>query len=448
MLSIGDQTPSTLTQAPARKIRIGMVLDQPFPPDARVEREAMALVEAGYEVHLMCALRPDLDQKEELRDEYYKGFYIHRVDPHAVTWEVPFLKLQTRLPYHGLIKSYFHNFRSIDTAWYTLIDRFVQSYQLHVLHVHDLRLATTGLEVTQKYGVRLVADLHENYPALMQMMKGRHNPKRGLKQRDRWDKIETDCAARANQVLVVTEEMKERLVEQGVSASKIHVIQNTVDIDKFAQLTANPDIIRRFKSNFLLCYVGHLNDTHRGIHTVIEALSILRDELPEVHFVGAGAVRERYREQLDALVEKAHLQDRVHFTGWLDEMEFPSYIEASDICLCPHIANDQTNASSPNKIYLYHLFKKPVIASNAVSLQRYIDDTQGGLVFESGNAQMLADRIRELYYQPTLRKEMASNGHQAIVERYNWNVTARELVFAYDHLCGRIAGKASISIEN
>jgi hypothetical protein len=48
MLSVGHRSPSAAVKDSQRKIRIGMVLDQPFPPDARVEREAMALAEAGY----------------------------------------------------------------------------------------------------------------------------------------------------------------------------------------------------------------------------------------------------------------------------------------------------------------------------------------------------------------------------------------------------------------
>lgn len=435
MLPIADRPLSTMSPPPIRRIRIGMVLDQPFPPDARVEREAIALAKAGYEVHLLCMLRPE----DTLRDEFYGGFYIHRVDPEAVTWEVPFLGIQSRLPYHGLIKTYFHNVKNIDTTWYTLIDRFVQSYQLHVLHVHDLRLATTGLAVTSKYGVRLVTDLHENYPALMQMMKGRNNAKRGLKQRRRWDDIETDCAERAHQVIVVTEEAKERLIAKGLLAGKIQVVENTVDIQKFESAPIDPEIVRKFKAQFLLCYVGHLNDTHRGIQTVIRALVILRDELPEIHFVGAGAIREPYRKQLEAIIRENNLEHRVHFTGWLDETEFASYIEASDICLCPHTANDQTNATFPNKVYLYHLFKKPIIASNAIPLQRYLDDTQGGLIFESENAEMLANRIRELYYQPNLRKELAMNGHHAVIRRHNWDMTSQGLVAAYDRICGRKA---------
>ncbi len=430
MLSVSDRPPSVVLEDSAPKIRVGMVLDQPFPPDARVEREAVALAEAGFEVHLLCALRPE----DTLRDEFYRGFYIHRVNPNAVTWEVPLLGIQTRLPYQSPIRNYFHHFKNIDTAWHTLIQRFVSSYDIHILHVHDLRLVQTGLSVTERHRIPLVADLHENYPALMQMMKGRNNPKRGQEQRKRWEAIEADSIHRATHVITVTDEAKERLLLKGLPAQKVLVLENTVDTEKFQAATINQEIVRQFKSNFLLCYVGHINDNHRGIQTLINAMAILRDELPELHFVGAGAIREPYREKLEPLIQRAGLQDRVHFTGWLDETEFASYIEASDICLCPHLANDHTNATFPNKIYLYHLFKKPVIASDAVPLKRYIDTSQGGLVFESDNAQALADRIRELYYQPNLRRELAVNGYNAVASRYNWPTTAKDLTALYNGL--------------
>ena len=34
-------------------MRIAMILDDPFPPDLRVEREAQALLSQGHEVHLL-----------------------------------------------------------------------------------------------------------------------------------------------------------------------------------------------------------------------------------------------------------------------------------------------------------------------------------------------------------------------------------------------------------
>lgn len=430
MLPVGDYPSSVLVKDAKRKIRVGMVLDQPFPPDARVEREAMALTEAGFEVHLLCAARPE----DTMMDEAYQGFYIHRVNPDEVTIEIPLLHKQSRFLYKGALKNYFHHFKNIDTVWHTLIHRFAKNYDIQILHIHDLRLVDTGLNIAFRYGIPLVADLHENYPALMQMMKGRNNPKKGIEQRERWEKIELDSVHRATRVITVAQEAKERLLEKGLPEEKVLVLENTVDMEKFLAAPVDQELVRAFRPLFVLTYVGHLNDTHRGIQTVIEAMALLKYEIPELHFIGAGSLREPYHDLLTGMIEQAGLQERVHFTGWLDESQFVTYIEASDICLCPHIANDHTNATFPNKVYLYHLFKKPVVTSNAIPLQRYIENTAGGLVFQSGDAKMLAELIRLLYNRPDVRKEMALRGYQAVIERYNWQQTSRSLIEMYHGL--------------
>lgn len=424
-----------------RRIRVGMVLDQSFPPDARVEREASALVENGYEVHLLCALRPE----DRLAEEAYRGIYVHRADPDAVTFSVPLLGLDTRFPYRGVFRNAFRHFRNIDTVWRTLIDRFVRDYGLDVLHIHDLRLVNTGLSVADRWGIPLVADLHEHYPALMQMMKGRNNPQRGEEQRERWETIEFECVQRARQVIVVTEEARDRLIRKGLPGNKITVLENTVDIGKFQAAPIDPDIVRQYKPDFVLCYVGHLNDTHRGIQTVIEAMARLKDDIPELKFIGAGAIRPAYRRLLEGLIAEHDLADRVHFTDRLDETQFATYIAASDICLCPHLANDHTNATFPNKAYLYHLLKKPILVSSAAPLQRYVEQTGGGLSFPSGDAAMLASLVRKLYARPDLRREMAAKGYQAVLTQYNWPQTAQTLIGLYDRLVESITEEVPVS---
>lgn len=431
MLSVGHQSP-VMNNGAKRKVRIGMVLDQPFPPDARVEREAAALAEAGYEVHLLCAAR----REDILTNEAYRGFYIHRVSPEKVTIGLPLLNCQSRFLYHGLLKNYFYHYRNIDTAWHTLIHRFIKDYGIHILHVHDLRLVNTALNVTERYGLPLVADLHENYPALMEMMKGRKNLRRGLAQRKRWERIENDVIQRAARVITVADEARDRLIAKDVPPARILVLENTVDIKKFLNASVDPEIIRWFKPYFVLTYVGHLNDTHRGIHTVIDAMAMLKDEMPELRFIAAGGLREPYHKLLTEKIEKADLSERVHFTDWLDESRFVTYIEASDICLCPHVVNDHTNATFPNKVYLYHLFKKPVIVSDATPLRRYVENTRGGLVFPSEDASMLANQIRLLRHRADLRRELGINGHKAVAERYNWQRSASALIQMYDQLAG------------
>lgn len=432
MLSVDDDSSSVLVKDAAKKIRIGMVLDQPFPFNERVEREAIALTEAGFEVHLLCADHPA--GQRVLKDEAWRGFYIHRVNPAEVSIEIPFWGKQSRFLYEGAVKNYFNHFKNIDTAWHTLIHRFTKNYGIQILHIHHLRLVDTGLNIAFRYGLPLIADLHENYPALMQAQAG---PQDAMRERERWEKIETDAVQRANRVLTASREVQERLLHKGVTEEKTLVLENTVPLEKFAAVTVDQELVRHFRPSFVLTYVGPLHDSRQGIQTVIEAMALLKEEIPELQLIAAGEIREAYYQQLISLIEQAGLQQQVHFTGGMEDAALATFIEAGDVCLYPSLMDEQANTSLPEAVYWYHLLKRPVLASNVVPLRRYVENTGGGLVFEPGNAGMLADLIRMLYRQPELRREMTFRGHQAVMERYNWERTARGLVGMYRQLAAQ-----------
>ena len=419
-------------EIPAIPKRVGMILDQPFPPDARVEREAVALVEAGFEVHLLCMAKAE----EAVREEVYRGIFIHRVLPSEAFYRLPVLGVKTRLPYLGAFRNLARFLWHLDLEWHTLIDQFIKEHAIEVLHVHDLRLVTTGLSLAGRFGIPLVADLHENYPALMAMLKGKTDPVRGERQRLRWEEIETYCTLDADRVFVVIEEARDRLIAKGVAPEKITVVPNAVDAEKFEKASVDASVIRKYKDSFLLTYVGHINSPHRGIHTVIEAMGQLKDDMPDLKLVAAGPVRENYGLELKALMDRHGLSERVEFTGWLDETEFVSYIEAADVCLCPHMVTDHTETTFPNKVYLYNLLKKPVLASSCKPLERYVADTQGGLTFESGNAGDLAAKIKKLYRDADLRASLGENGRQAVLDRYHWQHHAGRVVSVYRDLMG------------
>jgi glycosyltransferase involved in cell wall biosynthesis len=421
-------------------LRVGMVLDQPFPPDPRVEREAKALVEAGYEVHLLCLQRslPLADDDDNIQpeptDEIHNGIVVHRVNPKKVTVQLPFIKQSSRLPFTGLYKIFSRAIWNIDTEWQFLIKRFVERLAIDILHVHDLRLVNTGLAVTVPLNLPLVADLNENYPALMKLTKGKGSPAKGKRAFKKWEHIEQQCAWQADHVITAVEEASNRLLAKGIPTNNLSIIPNTVDVAKFQMAEVSQAIVRRYKPYFLLTYVGNVNNVHRGLHTVLEAIALLKKDIPELFFVVAGEAKESYYTSLMQQAERLGIQRQLEFIGWMEETEFASYIVAADICLCPHLSNEQTETTFPNKLHLYHLFGKPVISSNCTPLARYIKESQGGQCYQSGNAQALADSIRQLYKDNALRRTMGENGRQSVLNTHNWQQSKQQLLNIYAEL--------------
>ncbi len=397
-------------------MNIGMVLEDSFPPDIRVEKEARTLIREGYTVHLLCRLKDD-----QVPDEDIRGVHVHRrifLYPNhflAQKWNNLNDLLAFRNP--KLIRE---------------IKAFVQNYGIDVLHVHDLPPLRSALDAVRRLKTPVIADLHENYPAAIQFydtpqtLKGRF-----ASNTNRWKKYEYQAVRRADHVIVVVDEAKTRLIEDcHLPPKQITVISNTEDIDYFTGLALNSQIIDRYQGQFVLAYVGGFGP-HRGIDVPIQALPQLIDKIPNVKLllVGDGKIRSN----LEDLVKAQDVSDYVEFTGWKPFELIPTYIALSDICLVPHHANPHTDATIPHKLFQYMLLEKPVIVSSCRPLARIVSEVEAGLIFAPGNSDEFARVCLELL-DADKRKQFGKNGKRAALQKYNWERTGENLLAVYESI--------------
>ena len=165
--------------------------------------------------------------------------------------------------------------------------------------------------------------------------------------------------------------------------------------------------------------------------TVIKAMPEIIDRIPSTQFVIVGDGPDR--ASLENLAQQRGVAQSVRFEGRQPFARVHDYIQASDICLVPHIANPHTNATMPHKLFQYMVMKKPVIVSSAIPLTRVIRETGAGLVFESGDPTSFAQCVLELQDR-ALRIKLGEKGHKAVIKHYNWRRDAQQLVDLYYRL--------------
>mgnify|MGYP001343184407 CR=1 FL=1 len=383
-----------------------------FPPDIRVEKEARSLVAAGNRVVILCDGLPGMAAEDE-----WESCRIVRVPRPSG------LALRIRSLSHML------TFRS--GTWYRAISTVVRRERIDVLHVHDLPMLGTGLAVGKRFGIPVIADLHENYPAAISY----YNEGRGLRRiaaplfaRERWERYERRCVQAADRVLVVVDEAKDRLVRTGISADKITVLENTEDLEHFGSMPIDDEIIQRYGGEFVITYVGGLGGRHRGLPTVIKAMPRVREQIPfaRLLLVGDGPIRS----ELEGMVRDLGLNDCVEFVPWQPLKRVPSFIALSTVCIVPHQENAHTNATVPHKLFQYMVFGKPVVVSTCKPLRRIVEQTGAGLVFRADDADDLAAVLARLR-DDKLRAELGRRGQEAVRTWYNWKRTAQDLLSVY-----------------
>ena len=311
--------------------------------------------------------------------------------------------------------------------WRHYIKKLLKQRSFDAIHIHDLPLAQIGYEMKTRYGIPFVLDLHENWPAFLKA--ARHtNTFLGklLSSYTQWVDYENYMTEQANAVVTVIDEMKYYLKERGRNPNKLFVVPNTVDLDLFPQPVDAPD-----PSCFTLFYSGGIN-IHRGLQTVINGLSLLKDQIPNLRcwIAGSGS----YRSALEKLVKSYQLDSKVSFLGQMSYTHMVHVLCASDIGLIPHNKTEQRDTTIPNKLFEYMYASKPVLSSNVSTVERILSETGAGLTYPYQNHEAFAKKVLYLYKHPEARGNMGIKGKKAVIDKYNWHNTAPALAELYQTL--------------
>ncbi len=398
-------------------MRICMVLaGQDFPPDIRVEKEARCLKRAGHVVTILCEQRSSKNVEDE-----WEGCRVVRL---------PRQRTKGARLVNNLIKGATLN----DWWWKRFLTRVVaEDGKFDILHVHDLPMLGTVIEVAKRNDIKIVADLHENYPAAIKYYQEEMKwPKRlvmtMLVGAGRWQRFENRCLKAAQRVVVVVDEAKERLTRNGINPQKVTVIENTEDVEYFQRFQVDQTIPDTYRNKFVLLYLGGFGGRHRGLDTLVRAMPKIVKAIPDalLLLVGNGPIKP----QLQRLAERIKVTEAIKYVDWVPFAQAPSYIASSAVCLVPHHSNPHTEATSPHKLYQYMLMGKPVLVSSCKPLRRVVEATGCGLVFEAGNPSSLADAVIFMKNRE-VREHMGGFGKAAVLERFNWDITGKTLIEAY-----------------
>jgi glycosyltransferase involved in cell wall biosynthesis len=400
-------------------MRIGMILDHKFPPDMRVENKALALVKNGHRVFILSYNFNKLPSHEK-----YKGIDIIRI-----TINKKYAKKMRALT-NTIFNLYPH-------YWAKKIIKFVEKNKIEVLHIHDLYMLGAGFIANRRLNLPLIADLHENYVEGLKHYRFANSfPGNILISIPKWERKEVEWCNKANYLITVIEEAVERYKSLGIPEEKITVVANCVNQHEFLspiKLGAedNSDILQNFKDKFVVTYIGGF-DVHRGLESIIRAIPKVLKKCPnlKIALVGKG----KNLKALVRLSQNLEVEKYISFEGWQPPSKLPSYIKASDICLIPHLKTVHTDNTIPHKLFHYMLLERPIVATNCNPIERIINESKCGLIYESNDSNELAECIIKLYKDSELREQMGKNGKKAVLEKYNWENTSKNLVELYEEI--------------
>ena len=390
-----------------------MILDAPFPPDPRVENEAVSLVKAGHQVFLFC-----LKYKDEKSSEIINGIHVKRYKSNKLEYKLSALAYTVPF-YTFLMKKKIH--------------QFIEETKIDATHIHDIKIAQAVYSANNNYNLPIVLDLHDNMPEVMKLYPHLQKfPGKYIISPKKWKQKEEEFILKANKVISVSPEFIETLKTRLPSEKeKFVLVPNTIRKSFFEDYKVDEKITEKFKDKFVILYLG---DTHlrRGLQTAISSIDRLKDKIPNIKLVivGKNTTDTILKEQ----VKDLKIEEFVDFEGWQNVSLFQSYILSSHVCISPLHRNLQHDVAYANKIFQYMSLAKPLLVSDAIAQRRLVEKTNSGLVHQEKNVEDFTEKVLKLFSDEPLRTVLGENGKNFVRNEFSWEQTSKKLLHLYDNL--------------
>ncbi len=207
---------------------------------------------------------------------------------------------------------------------------------------------------------------------------------------------------------------------------KIRVVHCGLEPEFHAQAAVPPPARRR-----MVC-IGRLNE-QKGQLLLVEAASRLasRGIEFEVVLIGEGEMRE----EIDALVERLGLQDRVRLTGAIGTDEMVEEILKARALVLPSFAE-----GLPMTIMEAMSLRRPVLTTSIAGIPELVQPGKHGWLFPAGSVEALVEAMEMVLDLPVDELEaMGEAAHARAVERHSVDVEAAKLAILFLESCPQLA---------
>ena len=159
----------------------------------------------------------------------------------------------------------------------------------------------------------------------------------------------------ADQIITISEDMKDLLVEKGADADKTHVLYNWSYQDEpyDPEKMENSTIRRMFpRDKFNVVYAGNIG-VMQNVDVVVDAARLMQEDSVQFHIIGDGVYKEK-------LIQKAEGLENIRFWPMQPSSLAPNIYSMADINVIP-LAENIYRTALPSKTATCLACQKPII---------------------------------------------------------------------------------------
>jgi PEP-CTERM/exosortase A-associated glycosyltransferase len=299
----------------------------------------------------------------------------------------------------------------------------------HILHAHSPVLnGLPALWASRRLGIPIVYEAR----AFWEDAAVDHGTTREGSVRYRVSRtLEGAVFKRVNQVVVIAASMRDELVRRGIPPSRVVVVGNGVDSERFSPMPRHEELRRRLGLDGG-CVIGFVGSFYRyeGLRFLIEAMPELRRRVPDVRVLLVGAGEED--AELRAL--GARLGGAVVFAGQVPYAEVREYYSLIDVFVCPRRPMRLTELVTPLKPLEAMAMGCPVLGSDVGGLRELIQEGVTGVLFAADSRESFVEAAAGLARDGDTRRRIGDRARQAVLRERTWKQVVGRYVPIYEGL--------------
>jgi len=373
-------------------------------------KEAKTLLNAGYEVYLLCRLWDGAFTD-------MGGRPVGCPDENGI-WEYD------GITFHGISKR-----KGLLGKWreYKDLVRVGLSLRADIYHCHETDIALSAavkIKKTLGASTKLICDMHEFGSGSWKDI-----VKSGLKN--------------------IALHFFTCGIKRAINCSDYVITANTIvrgrtlifNRYKKVEILENAPVLSIFKDGekskkksdtIVLCHEGAMGFA-RGLK---EMVSLIESNAFRIKLRIIGTVAGKEKKWLEAKIkDNMSLSQRIHITGWLPYEEVGNAISGCDIGLIMfHPTVNNMLAGPPNKLYNYMRYGMPVVSVDLPETRAIINKYRCGIIVKEWNVDFVIQAIQYLIKHPDEAKAMGVRGKEAILNELSWEHQGEKLLKIYEEL--------------
>jgi glycosyltransferase involved in cell wall biosynthesis len=225
----------------------------------------------------------------------------------------------------------------------------------------------------------------------------------------------------ADRVIAVSPHIADQAASLGVDRQRIRVIRSGVDMEGDRPRDRAAARARLGITQPLVLFVGNL-EPRKQVPVLLQALTGVHAELA---LVGDGDERDRLR----MLARELGIAGRVRFVGRVGAEELHDWYVAADVFALP-------SSSEAQGIVALEAMANglPVVASAVGGLLGTIDDGRTGFLVPPRDSTVLAERLRLLLDDESLRHAIGAAARAHVQNQFTWQRAAQATFEVYQDL--------------